>query len=379
MLPDEDSINTILQPYIQPWYDSIENPQKAQEKILVDLVAKYGSTEYGANHNASQVSGITDYRANFPIINYSGLIQYLQQIKERSFKSFLSEPPVTWVMTRGSTGKSKVLPATQTHLKQIYSCGARGLINYAVRKKNYQVFLGVILNLNFPSSVHIMDVNGNQVTYGYSSGTYARLNPMFDRVSLLPRQEEIDALGSGVSRADWEKRFDLAYQMALNQNVTAAMGVTPVILSFARYVKHKYGKKPADIWKTQAIFCTSVPKIHFKYGPILKSYFGDVPIVEMYTATEGVFGQQLDDLPYITPNYDSYFFEVATGKGVKMLHELKRGEWGSLILSSCMFPRYEIGDLIEAAGKNYYRVFGRKKASTFLEHRLYRSFLRWIV
>jgi hypothetical protein len=62
-----------------------------------------------------------------------------------------------------------------------------------------------------------------------------------------------------------------------------------------------------------------------------------------------------------------------------MLHELKRGEWGSLILSSCMFPRYEIGDLIEAAGKNYYRVFGRKKASTLLEHRLYRAFLRWIV
>lgn len=379
MLPDEDSINTILQPYIQPWYDSIQNPQKVQEQVLVDLVAKYGSTEYGASHSASQVVSIADYRANFPIINYSGLMPYLQQVKERSFRAFLSEQPVTWVMTRGSTGKSKVLPATQTHLKQIYSCGARGLINYAVRKNNYQVFLGVILNLNFPSNVHTLDVDGKQVNYGYSSGTYARLNPMFDRVSLLPRQEEIDALGSGVGREDWEKRFELAYQMALNQNVTAAMGVTPVILSFARYVKRKYGKKPADIWKTQAIFCTSVPKIQFKYGPILKSYFGDVPIVEMYTATEGVFGQQLDDLPYITPNYDSYFFEVATGKGVKMLHELKRGEWGSLILSSCMFPRYEIGDLIEAAGKNYYRVFGRKKASTLLEHRLYRAFLRWIV
>jgi hypothetical protein len=157
------------------------------------------------------------------------------------------------------------------------------------------------------------------------------------------------------------------------------MGVTPVILFFARHVKRKYGKKPCDVWKTQAIFCTSVPKIHFKYGPIFKRYFGDVPIVEMYTATEGVFGQQLDDLPYITPNYDSYFFEVATGKGIKMLHELKRGEWGKLIVSSCMFPRYDIGDLIESAGKNYYRVFGRKNALTLLEHRLYRAFLGWIV
>jgi hypothetical protein len=99
----------------------------------------------------------------------------------------------------------------------------------------------------------------------------------------------------------------------------------------------------------------------------------------MYTATEGVFAQQLDDLPYVTPNYDAYFFEVDTGKNVKMLHELKRGEWGSLLISSCMFPRYQIGDMIEAAGKNYYRVFGRRNTLTLLEHRLYRLFLGWLL
>ena len=38
MLPDEDSVNSILQPYIQPWYDSIETPQKAQERVLADLL-----------------------------------------------------------------------------------------------------------------------------------------------------------------------------------------------------------------------------------------------------------------------------------------------------------------------------------------------------
>jgi hypothetical protein len=84
-------------------------------------------------------------------------------------------------------------------------------------------------------------------------------------------------------------------------------------------------------------------------------------------------------LPYVTPNYDAYFFEVDTGKCVKMLHELKRGEWGSLLISSCMFPRYQIGDMIEAAGKNYYRVFGRRNTLTLLEHRLYRLFLGWLL
>jgi hypothetical protein len=379
MMPDEDSLNSILQPIIDPWYGSLENPRKAQERVLYDLVKKYGTTDYGNSHNALQIAGITDYKKNFPIIDYKRLLPYLAEAKEGNYKAILAEPPECWVMTRGSTGRAKVLPATPAHLKQIFTCGARALINYALRKKNFEVFTGDILNLNFPSSVHTMTSDGQEVTYGYSSGTYARLNPMFDRVSLLPRQEAIDALGSGIGKTDWEKRFELVYQQALDKNVTATMGVTPVILAFAKYIQRKHGKKPADLWKFQALFCTSVRKIQFKYAPVLRKYFGPAPVVEMYTATEGAFAQQLDELPYVTPNYDAYFFEVDTGNSVKMLHELKRGEWGKLLISSCMFPRYDIGDMIEAAGKNYYRVFGRRNTLTLLEHRLYRLFLGWLL
>jgi hypothetical protein len=379
MMPNEDAINSILQPIIGPWYESLENPQKAQEQVLFDLLKKYAITDYGKKFGAAEIGEITDYQAKFPKISYQGLLPYLAQVKEGNYKVILPEPAESWVMTRGSTGKSKVLPVTQSHLKQIFTCGARALINYALKQKNFEVFTGDILNLNFPSSVHNMTSDGREVTYGYSSGTYARLNPMFDRVSLIPRQEAIDEVGSGIARTDWEKRFELVYQQALGKNVTATMGVTPVILAFAKYIKRKHGKKPADLWKFQALFCTSVRKIQFKYAKILRKYFGPAPVVEMYTATEGVFAQQLDELPYVTPNYDGYFFEVDTGRGVKMLHELERGEWGSLLISSCMFPRYDIGDMIEAAGKNYFRVFGRRNTWTLLEHRLYRLFLGWLL
>lgn len=379
MYPSRDELG-ILEPIIGPWYTSLKNPKEAQTQVLKELLEKYAQTGYGKKYGAQNISGIEDYQTKIPVINYVDLQPYLAEIQNGNYQAFLSEPPETWVMTRGSTGKeSKVLPATQTHLKQIFTCGARGLINFALRKQNFEVFTGVILNLNFPSNVHTFEQNGKKVTYGYSSGTYARLNPMFDRVSLMPRQEEIDKLGSGVTRADWERRFDLVYEQAQNMNVTATMGVTQVILGFARYIKRKYGKKPVDLWQPKALFCTSVQKIQFKYGPLLQKYFGKAPIVEMYTATEGVFGQQLDDLPYISPNYDSYFFEVATGRGVKLLCDLKRGEWGRLLISSCMFPRYDIGDMVESAGGNYYRVFGRANISTILEHRLYRVFFGKII
>lgn len=374
MFPDSDL--GIFKPIIGSWYKSLENPLEYQKQVLSDLVKQYEKTDFGKSHNASKVKDIADYKANFPITDYRRLSPYLAEVQKGGYSALLPEPLVCWVMTRGSTGRAKVLPATKTHLEQIFTCGARALINHVLRKRSFELLSGMILNLNFPSSVHTITIGGQTMSYGYSSGTYARLNPVYNNVSLLPRQEDIDALGSGISKVDWEKRFELAYQQASKENVTAVIGVTPVILSFARYVNKKHGKKPKEFWNLRAMFCTSVRKIQFKYAPILKKYFGQVPVIEIYSATEGVFAQQLDDLPYVSPNYDKYFFEVVTSRGTKMLHELERGEWGRLVISSCMFPRYDIGDMIEAAGKNYFRIFGRRNFLTLLEHRLYRLFFR---
>lgn len=369
----------IFKSILDSWYASLIDPACSQGHVLTGLLKGYRKTDYGRNRGASEISGASEFRASFPIIDYGKLTPYLVDVQRGNYRAILPEPLLCWVMTRGSTGPAKVLPATKTHVDEILACGARGLMNYVLRKRAFTLLAGRILNLNFPSNVHTITANGVTMVYGYSSGTYARLNPMLNQISLLPKQEEIDALGSGIGKHDWEKRFELAYQKGNGEDIKAVMGVTPVILAFAKYIRRKHGRKPKELWRFEALFCTSVPKIQFRYGPTLRKYFGEVPIVEIYSATEGVFGQQLDDLPYITPNYDKYFYEVQTGHGIKMLHELKRGEWGKLIVSSCMFPRYDIGDMIEAAGKNYFRVVGRQNTRTLLEHRLYRLFFGWLI
>jgi hypothetical protein len=378
-LPTQTSSLGIFEPLIGPWYESLKNPQEAQMETLSNILTEYRKTQYGTSHKASDINGIYDFRANFPVIDYKGLNPYLTEVKEGNYSAILPEPLLCWVMTRGSTGPAKVLPATKTHIQQILTCGSRALINYVMKNKDYNLLEGRVLNLNFPTNVHTMIVDGKTVTYGYSSGTYAKLIPALGGISLLPSQEDIDSLGPGITKQDWEKRFELAYQKGLTENVTATMGVTPVILSFARYVEKKHGKKPKDFWNLRALFCTSVRKIQIRYAPLLRKYFGKVPVIEVYSATEGVFAQQLDELPYVTPNYDTYLFEVETGNGTKMLHELKRGEWGRLIVSSYMFPRYDIGDLIEAAGKNYFRIVGRNNVLTLLEHRFFRLFFGFLI
>ena len=105
----------------------------------------------------------------------------------------------------------------------------------------------------------------------------------------------------------------------------------------------------------------SVPGINTKHLPVLQSLYGNVVIREIYGATEGMFGQQRDHNRAWVPNYDQYFFEVATRSGTKMLYEMNPGETGGLIVSTPVFPRYRIGDIIRAYKPPYFRCLGRER------------------
>jgi hypothetical protein len=108
----------------------------------------------------------------------------------------------------------------------------------------------------------------------------------------------------------------------------------------------------------------SVPGINTKFQPALNAMYGPAAIREIYGATEGMFGQQRDDQRASVPNYDLFFFEVQTRAGVKMLHEMRPGERGSLIVSTPILPRYRIGDLILAKEQPFFRCIGRDEAWT---------------
>lgn len=368
--PELSGTSPFLREIVDPWYASLADPLGSQDRTLKTLLEGYSETGYGRDHGAAGVDGMASFRSAFPVANYRTLSPYIKRVREGEHSALLPESVRRWVMTRGTTGASKVLPVTDTHLSQILAMGARCVVNFAVTK-NLQVLETPVLNLNFPSEVHELESKEGRESYGYSSGTYAKLYPELQGARLVPRQEEVDSLGGGITRKDWEKRFELVYRVAKGEDIGSLMGVTPVMVAFAAFVKREHGVRPKEFWKPRALFCTSIAKIHTRYEPILRHHYGSSAVVEMYTATEGVFAQQLDELPYLSPNYDGYFFEVVTGKGTRMLHELKPNEWGRLVVSTPILPRYDMGDLIESFGKGYFRVFGRNSVSTRVEHVLF--------
>ena len=111
----------------------------------------------------------------------------------------------------------------------------------------------------------------------------------------------------------------------------------------------------------------SVPGINTRYEPSLRALYGDVAIREIYGTTEGMFGQQRDERRAWTPNYDLFFFEVEVRGQPMMLHEMRPGEMGSLVVSTPT-SRYKIGDLIRAFEPPYFRCIGRDRRWTPLRY-----------
>jgi hypothetical protein len=256
---------------------------------------------------------------------------------------------------------------TPTDLRQRISAG-RAMMNYVLQTGRFDLFDGVNLNLNFPSVVGTVKIGDREIDYGYSSGIYTKYVSVFTPIRSAPAQEEIDALGGGKSMRDWARRFELALEKCRLENVTLVGGVCQTTIEFARYLRREHKTYPKNLWQPQIMTLGSTPGINTRFQPALRALYGPVVIREIYGATEGMFGQQRDKKRAWVPNYDLFFFEVQTRSGLKMLHEMRPGELGRLIVSTPILPRYAIGDVILSFRGPYFRCIGRDKWWTPLRY-----------
>lgn len=170
----EDALQRINK-NLEEWSQGLLDPQQSQEELLQSFLKDYVKTEYGQKHNAGQIQTIKEYREKFPVTDYNELVPWFERARNENYDAFLPEKPITWVMTRGTMGQSKIIPVTQTHNDQIVKGGSRGILNYAMTHDGLTLLMGGVLNLQFPSNTATMEIGDDKITYGYSSGTYARL------------------------------------------------------------------------------------------------------------------------------------------------------------------------------------------------------------
>lgn len=365
--------------FVGLWHSGLQDPARAQMETLAWLVQGYAQTEYGRTRGIADLLSLTDnperfydaYRRALPVVTYDTIEPWIDRVVGGDAQSLLPEPPIALALTRGTTrGSSKRIPITDTDLG-IRVAAARGLFNHLLRTDQLDALEGYSLNLNYPSVMGTTRIAGIDVPFGYSSGIYVRHAAEQTPAEILPAQEDIDDLGTDVSRDAWERRFEMIFQRTKKEPMTMCAGVCPSIIEFGRFLQRRHKILPKDVWNMRVIAATSVPGIHTKYRPALTALYGAVDIVEMYIATEGTFMQQRDERRLLVPNYDLYLFEVQEKDGsCKLLHEMQPGEYGSLVVSTPVLPRYHIGDLVRAFDPPYFRCIGREGRWTRLHYLL---------
>jgi hypothetical protein len=90
------------------------DPIKAQEKLLMRLVAKNKATIFGRQHLFEGISSIADFQANVPLMRYKDYIPYIEQLKEGKQDMLTKESVRLFGMTSGTTGSPKFCPITDS-------------------------------------------------------------------------------------------------------------------------------------------------------------------------------------------------------------------------------------------------------------------------
>src|SRR6266581_5448819 len=79
------------------------HPGQAQKEFLLRLIKKNKNTRYGEKYAFSSIGSEKEFRNNLPVVEYSDIELYIDQIKMGSRNVLTSEPVFMFNLTSGTT------------------------------------------------------------------------------------------------------------------------------------------------------------------------------------------------------------------------------------------------------------------------------------
>ncbi len=187
---------------VDPWYQSLVSPVKAQEDTLQKLLKRYNQTDYGKNHHGENVGSYKDFKKAFPVQTFDDFKPYFDQVLAGNTHAILSEDPVAFAYTKGTTGKSKMFPVTQTRFDYFVEEILRERYSYSIYKNDFDSLNGTVLLFMASSKLGKIKVGEKEYIYGYTAGVFPVALYKDERTrsnKVVPSIEELSSLSQGLS------------------------------------------------------------------------------------------------------------------------------------------------------------------------------------
>ena len=91
-----------------------QDPVRAQQRALADIIERNRGTEYGRKHGFAAIQTLAQWRKQVPVVDYEDLRPWIDRMGMGEENVLTAEVPVLFARTSGTTGEPKLIPVTRT-------------------------------------------------------------------------------------------------------------------------------------------------------------------------------------------------------------------------------------------------------------------------
>ena len=195
--------------------NATKNPMAAQNRLLLQYIARNRHTEYGRKYHFPQIKTIDDYRMLVPISDSESIFPYVERIRKGEDNILTKEKVIFFGLTSGTTGKPKLVPVT--NFSRAKKAETMALWAYYISRDHPSVLDGKVLAIINPDDE---DSTDSGVAVGAESGHAYKNMP-----GIIKRFYSIPYIAFLIQ--DYESRYYCILRIAMEHNVTTIATLNP--------------------------------------------------------------------------------------------------------------------------------------------------------
>ena len=352
----------------QKW---VKNPIETQQKVFNTLIRQAESTQFGKDHNFSNIKSFEDFAQRVPVRDYEQLKPYVDKVVAGESDILWKGKPLYFAKTSGTTSGAKYIPLTKESMPFHIQAAKNAILSYIHETGKADFVDGKMIFLQ--GSPEMEEKNG--IKLGRLSGIVAHYVPKYLQKNRLPSWETNCI-------EDWETKVDAIVEETFDQNMTVISGIPSWVQMYFEKLKNKANKPVGDLFKNFNLFIYG--GVNYEpYRAKFEQLIGrKVDSIELFPASEGFFAYQDSQkekgmllllnsgIFYEFIKADEFFTENPKRLTIK---DIEIGvNYVLLISTNAGLWAYNIGDTIAFTSTKPYRIIvtGRIKhyISAFGEH-----------
>jgi hypothetical protein len=349
---------------IEQW---INDAAANQLDVWQDLLSAGQYTEFGRQHNFSEIQSLADFKKNVPIHEYEDLKPYVERMMKGE-ENVLWNTPVEWfAKSSGTTSdKSKFIPVSKESLQDNHFKAAKDVLAfYYITHPESDLLTGKSLVIG---GSHQINQLHEEIHYGDLSAVMLQNSPFWGHWLRTPDL-------SIALMDEWESKIEALAQSTIQENVTSMAGVPTWLIVLLKRILQITGKSTIkEVWPNLELYLHGGVSFTPYRQQFEKLIGAPIHYQEMYNASEGFFAGQDDvekeGMLLMCDHGIFYEFLPIEEWGKESPRTLQLGEveigknYAIIITTNGGLWRYLVGDTIQFVTLNPFRV----KVSGRLKH-----------